>query len=62
MRWIIEQDTGGVMKLEEHCTKNGEKEMEVLRTKNPEAHPPVRGQLEHISISTTRARPGGHHG
>ena len=37
---IIQRETGGLLHLEEHCTKSGEKVMEVLHTKHPDAHTP----------------------
>ena len=46
VRWIIERETGGLMHPEEHCTKTGEREMEVLRTKNPYARPPSMSSLD----------------
>ena len=45
--WLItERDTGGVLYPIELCTKTGERVMEVLRTKHPEACPPTAASLE----------------
>ena len=40
LRWITEREKGGVLLPEETCTKTGERLMEVLRTKHPDACPP----------------------
>ena len=39
VRWITEQEKRGVLHPKEHCTKTGERLMEVLHTKNPDARP-----------------------
>ena len=36
----MDRGKGGVLPPEEHCTKTGERVLEVLRTKNPDARPP----------------------
>ena len=38
-RWITKQETGGVLHPTEHCTKTGDRVMEVLRTKHPNLRP-----------------------
>ena len=38
--WITEREKGGVLLPKEHCTKTGERVLEVLRTKHPDACPP----------------------
>ena len=45
VRWIMEREKGGVLLPEEHCTETGERVMEVLRTKHPEACPPSAASL-----------------
>ena len=40
MRWITEIKKGGVLQPDDHCTKMGERVMEVLCTKHPDARPP----------------------
>ena len=42
----MEQDTGGVLQPEELCTKTGERVMDVLRTKHPDARPPTAASLD----------------
>ena len=44
--WITEQETGGMMQLEGHCTKTGDRMMEVLRTKNMDTSPPSAASLD----------------
>ena len=46
MRWIKEQEKGGVLLPEDKCTKTGERVMEVLRTKHPDARPPSTASLD----------------
>ena len=41
VRWITEQETGGVLQPGDRCTKTGDRVMEVLRAKNPEAWTPT---------------------
>ena len=44
--WITEQEMGGMMQLEGHCTKTGDRMMEVLRTKNMDTSPPSAASLD----------------
>ena len=37
VRWITEHEKGGVLQPEEICTKTGERVMEVLRIRHPDA-------------------------
>ena len=37
--WITERYMWGMLQPEEHCTKTGDRAMEVLRTKHPDAAP-----------------------
>ena len=37
VRWITERDTGGVLQPGSRCEKKGDRVLEVLRTKHPEA-------------------------
>ena len=46
VRWITEREKGGVLLPEETCTKTGERVMEVLRTKHPDARPPSAESLD----------------
>ena len=46
VRWIMERDTGGVLQPGERCTKTGDRVMEVLRTKHPEARTPTAESLD----------------
>ena len=40
VRWITEREKGGVLKPEGHCTKTGDRVLEVLHAKHPDARPP----------------------
>ena len=40
VRWIMEREKGGVLQPDDHCTKTGERMMEVFRTKHSDARPP----------------------
>ena len=44
--WITERETGGVPQPAERCTNTGERVMEVLRTKHPEAHSQTTASLD----------------
>ena len=46
VRWITEIKKGGVLQPDDHCTKAGERVMEVLRTKHPDARPPSAASLD----------------
>ena len=46
VRWIMERDTGGVLKPGERCTKTEDRAMKVLRTKHPEARTPTAASLD----------------
>ena len=46
VRWITEQETGGVLQPGDRCTKTGDQVMEVLRAKHPEARTPTAASLE----------------
>ena len=46
VRWITDMETGGVLQTGKMCTKTGERVMEVLRTKQPEAHPLTAASLD----------------
>ena len=46
VRWITERETGGVLQPGDRCTKMGDRVMEVLRTKQPEARTPTAASLE----------------
>ena len=46
VRWITEQEKGGVLLPEEKCMKKGEQVMEVMRTKHPDARPPPAASLD----------------
>ena len=41
VRYITEQDMGGVLQPGERCTKTGDQVVEVLREKHPEARAPT---------------------
>ena len=43
---ITERETGGVLQPAELCTNTGERVMEMLRTKHPEARPPTAASLD----------------
>ena len=44
--WITERETRGVLQPAERCTKTGNRVMEVLRTKHPEALSPTAAKLD----------------
>ena len=46
VRWITKQEKRGVLLTEDNCTKTGEQVMEVLRTKHPDACPPLAAYLD----------------
>ena len=46
VQWITEREKGFVLQLSEMCTTTGERVMEVMCTKNPEACPPTAASLE----------------
>ena len=46
VRWITERETGGVLQPGYRCTKTGNRVMEVLRTKHPEARTPTAASLD----------------
>ena len=46
VRWITEQEKGGVLQPEGHCTKTGDRVFEVLHTKHPDARPPSAACLD----------------
>ena len=46
VRWITERENGGVVLPEDNCMKTGERVMEVLRTKHPNARPPLAACLD----------------
>ena len=62
VRWITERKKGGVLQPEDYCTKTGERMMEVICTKNPDARPPVGSKLRRIYRKSNGDGPGGHHG
>ena len=39
VRWITEREKGGVLQPEGHCTKTGDRVLEVLHAKHPDARP-----------------------
>ena len=41
VRWITERETGGVLQPESRCNKTGDRAVEVLHAKHPDARPPV---------------------
>ena len=45
VRWITERDTGGVLQTGERCTKTGDRVMDVLRSRYPEAQKPTAASL-----------------
>ena len=46
MRWITKREKGGVLQLEGHCTKTGDRVLEVLHAKHPDARPPSAACLD----------------
>ena len=46
VRWITERETGGFLLPGERCTKMGNRVLEVLRTKHPEARTPTAACLD----------------
>ena len=51
VRWIRGRENGGVLLLEEKYTKMGERVMEVLRAKNPDALPPSTASLDNYPVN-----------
>ena len=45
VRWITERETGGVLRPGGRCEKTGDRVLEVLRAKHPEARPPTAASL-----------------
>ena len=43
---ITEWEMGSVLQLEEHYKKIGEKDMKMLHSKHPDAHPPSTDSLD----------------
>ena len=46
VQWINERETGGVLQPEDRCTKTGDRVMDVLRDKQPEARTPTAASLD----------------
>ena len=46
VEWIMEQETGVLLQTEEMCTKTGERVMEVMHTKQPDARPPAAANVD----------------
>ena len=46
VRWITERQKGGVLQLEGHCTKTGDRVLEVLHAKHPDARLPSAACLD----------------
>ena len=46
VRWITEREKGGVLQPEVHCTKTGDRVLEVLHAKLPDARPPSAACLD----------------
>ena len=46
VRWITEREKGGVLQPEGHCTKMGDRVLEVLHAKHPDARPPSAACLD----------------
>ena len=46
VRWITERETGRVLQPGDRCKKTGERVMEVLRAKHPEARTPTAVSLD----------------
>ena len=46
VQWITERDTGGVLQPGDRCTKTGERVIDMLRTKHPEARTPTAASLD----------------
>ena len=44
--WIREREKGGVLQPEGHCTKTGDRVLEVLHAKQPDARPPSAACLD----------------
>ena len=44
--WITEREMGGVLQPGDRCTKTGDRVMEVLRSKHPEARTPTAASLD----------------
>ena len=46
VRWITERETGGVLQPRDRCTKTGDRVMQVLSSKHPEAQTPTVSSLD----------------
>ena len=46
VRWITDMETGGVLHPGDRCTNTGDRVIEVLRTKHPEARTPTAASLD----------------
>ena len=46
LRWVTERETGGVLQPGDRCTKMGDRVMEVLHSKHPEARTPTAESLD----------------
>ena len=46
VQWITKRKTGGVLQPGDRCTKTGNRVMEVLRAKHPEARTPTAASLD----------------
>ena len=46
VRWMTEREKGGVLQPEGHCTKTGDRLLEVLHAKHPDARPPLAACLD----------------
>ena len=46
VRWITEREKGGMLQPEGHCTKTGDRVLEVLHAKHPDARPPSAACLD----------------
>ena len=57
VKFITERETGGVLQPEELCTKTGERVMEVLCAKHPDARPPSTVTLDSYTDSTSELVP-----
>ena len=57
VRWITEREKGGVLQLGERCTKTGDRVMEVICTKHPEARTPTAASLDSYMGQPTKITP-----
>ena len=62
VRWITERETGGVLQPEGSCTKTGDRVVEVLHVKHPDARPSVSCKPGRLPGTTIRDGTGRHHG